>query len=144
MVNCLISFNTAPIRMAAHFLTAPFSLLCLVSPFVIFFFFFLVLFLSRSSSKFLLSIRLFHFLVPGLFEPSLLLRNLRSPLSPARSRRPISCRGRFYLAARRTHGRTIDEDEEGMFPLWPFHPRREGSMTARDAGEPHERKKSRA
>lgn len=139
MVNCLISFNTAPIRMAAHFLTAPFFPAMSRLPFCFFF-----LFLSRSSSKFFLSIGLFHFLVPGLFEPSLLLRNRRSPLSPARSRRPISCGGRFYLAARRTHGRTIDENEEGMFPLWPFHPRREGSMTARDAGEPHERKKSRA
>lgn len=138
MVNCLISFNTAPIRMAAHFLTAPFFPAMSRLPFCFFF-----LFLSRSSSKFFLSIGLFHFLVPGLFEPSLLLRNRRSPLSPARSRRPI-CGGRFYLAARRTHGRTIDENEEGMFPLWPFHPRREGSMTARDAGEPHERKKSRA
>lgn len=127
MVNCLISFNTPPIRLAARFPTAlSFRLDSLLS-------------LSSSSSRFPLPLVLFslhaptsffrsvfHFLVPSCLNPPrpsifILLFLPRAP-RPFSFSSPSSSRGRFYLGTRRTHGRTIDE--EGRFPSWPFHPRR--------------------
>ena len=154
MVNCLISFNTPPIRLAARFLTAlsfrldppPLSLslsLVFPSPFS------LVLFSLHAPTSFFRSV--FHFLVPSCLNPPrpsifilLFLPRAPRPFSPSSSSSySSSSRGRFYLATRRTHGRTIDE--EGTFPSWPFHPRRkEVDDRSRCRRVAHERKKSRA
>lgn len=147
MVNCLISFNTPPIRLAARFPTAlsfrldsPLSLFPssrLPLP--------LVLFSLHAPTSFFRSV--FHFLVPSCLNPPrpsifILLFLPRAP-RPFSFSSPSSSRGRFYLGTRRTHGRTIDE--EGRFPSWPFHPRRkEVDGRSRCRRVAHERKKSRA